>query len=249
MAGGQADPWVRHGCVTSRAAGAGARARWCPSPPKRIVRPPEPPGEWSTAWARTPLAVGVRAAIQAAGLKPLVWSEVRPQVRGSDNLVGLDGPVIFTANHSSHLDAPLILCSLPPAWRRAHAGHGRRGLFLRRLVARHRHGSRLRHRPAGPPRRPPRRRPRPRVSCSTPAGTCVIFPEGTRVGRRSARLVQERHRPPRHVRRRSRSCRSACAGRSPRCPAAGAGRWRAASRSASASAHRCACVRTRTPST
>ena len=82
-------------------------------------RPPlEPPGEFATAWARTPLAVGVRAGVQAGGLKPLVWSQVAPQVRGHDNLVGLQGPVIFTANHSSHLDAPLILCSLPPAWRR-----------------------------------------------------------------------------------------------------------------------------------
>jgi 1-acyl-sn-glycerol-3-phosphate acyltransferase len=80
--------------------------------------PPAPASEFSTAWARTPLAVGVRAAVQAAGLKPLVWSEVSPQVRGLDNLVGLEGPVIFTANHSSHLDAPLILCSLPPAVRR-----------------------------------------------------------------------------------------------------------------------------------
>src|SRR5580698_10111425 len=82
-------------------------------------RPPqEPPGEWATAWARTPLAVGVRAGVQAGGLKPLVWSQVSPQVRGLDNLVGVTGPVIFTANHSSHLDASLILCSLPPAWRR-----------------------------------------------------------------------------------------------------------------------------------
>jgi 1-acyl-sn-glycerol-3-phosphate acyltransferase len=77
-----------------------------------------PPQEWATAWARTPLAVGVRAGVQAGGLKPLVWSQVHPQVRGHDNLMGVEGPVIFTANHSSHLDAPLILCSLPPAWRR-----------------------------------------------------------------------------------------------------------------------------------
>jgi 1-acyl-sn-glycerol-3-phosphate acyltransferase len=82
-------------------------------------RPPaEPAGEWATAWARTPLAVSARAAIQAVGLKPLVWAEVSPQIRGHDNLVGLTGPVIFVANHSSHLDAPLILCSLPPDWRR-----------------------------------------------------------------------------------------------------------------------------------
>lgn len=82
-------------------------------------RPPaELTGEFATAWARTPLAVTVRAGVQAGGLKPLVWSLVRPQVRGLDNLVGLQRPAIFTANHSSHLDAPLILCSLPPAWRR-----------------------------------------------------------------------------------------------------------------------------------
>jgi 1-acyl-sn-glycerol-3-phosphate acyltransferase len=78
----------------------------------------EPAGEFATAWARTPLAVGVRAAVQAVALKPLVWSEVAPQVRGHDNLGGLEGPVIFVANHSSHLDAPLILCSLPSGWRR-----------------------------------------------------------------------------------------------------------------------------------
>jgi 1-acyl-sn-glycerol-3-phosphate acyltransferase len=58
-----------------------------------------------------------RAVAQAAGLKPLVWSEVSPQISGLDVLEGLRGPVIFVANHSSHLDAPLVLCSLPPAWR------------------------------------------------------------------------------------------------------------------------------------
>jgi 1-acyl-sn-glycerol-3-phosphate acyltransferase len=29
----------------------------------------------------------------------------------------LSPPVIFVSNHASHLDAPLLLCSLPPAWR------------------------------------------------------------------------------------------------------------------------------------
>jgi 1-acyl-sn-glycerol-3-phosphate acyltransferase len=78
---------------------------------------PAPPREFSTDWARTPAVRGFRAVAQAAGLKPLIWSEVSPVVSGLDNLVGLHGPVLFVANHSSHLDAPLVLCSLPPAWR------------------------------------------------------------------------------------------------------------------------------------
>src|SRR5436309_3332887 len=62
-------------------------------------------------------SAAARAAARAAGLKPLVWSEVTPTVSGLENLVGVRGPVLFVANHASHLDAPLVLCSLPPAWR------------------------------------------------------------------------------------------------------------------------------------
>jgi 1-acyl-sn-glycerol-3-phosphate acyltransferase len=78
---------------------------------------PAPPREFSTEWARTPAIRSFRALAQAAALKPLIWSEVNPNVSGLEHLTGLRGPVIFAANHSSHLDAPLVLCSLPPAWR------------------------------------------------------------------------------------------------------------------------------------
>ncbi|MFN2543342.1 MAG: lysophospholipid acyltransferase family protein [Actinomycetota bacterium] len=79
--------------------------------------PREEPGEFPTGWARTPVARVARDAIQRYALKPLVWNETRVKVRGLDNLEGLEPPVIFISNHTSHLDAPLLLCSLPPAWR------------------------------------------------------------------------------------------------------------------------------------
>lgn len=79
---------------------------------------PEPePREFPTAWARTTAGCVAREAVQRWGLKPLVWRETRPQVHGLDRLEGLHGPVLFVANHSSHLDAPLVLCSLPLRWR------------------------------------------------------------------------------------------------------------------------------------
>jgi 1-acyl-sn-glycerol-3-phosphate acyltransferase len=49
--------------------------------------------------------------------RPLVWTETQPVVEGLDHLDGLPPPVMFVANHASHIDTPLILCSLPKAWR------------------------------------------------------------------------------------------------------------------------------------
>jgi 1-acyl-sn-glycerol-3-phosphate acyltransferase len=40
-----------------------------------------------------------------------------PTRRGYDRLAGLEGPVIFAANHHSHVDAGLLLTSLPEPWR------------------------------------------------------------------------------------------------------------------------------------
>lgn len=72
------------------------------------------PNEFPTAWARTPLAVVVRAALLHGVLRPTVWSQTAPTVEGTEYLAELPGPCIFVANHSSHLDTPLILGSLPP---------------------------------------------------------------------------------------------------------------------------------------
>jgi long-chain acyl-CoA synthetase len=39
------------------------------------------------------------------------------RVEGREHLDGLDRPVIFAANHQSHMDGPMIMAALPPRWR------------------------------------------------------------------------------------------------------------------------------------
>jgi 1-acyl-sn-glycerol-3-phosphate acyltransferase len=82
-----------------------------------VVTKPKP--VFPTAWARTPAINIVREGVQRFGLGPLLRSEVQPIVHGLDLLQRM-GPraVVFVANHSSHMDTPLILCSLPDNWRR-----------------------------------------------------------------------------------------------------------------------------------
>jgi 1-acyl-sn-glycerol-3-phosphate acyltransferase len=81
---------------------------WAPVPAAR---------EFPTEWARTPAARTAREALQRYVLKPLVWNETAPRVEGLDRLDAVRAPVMFVSNHSSHLDAPLVLCSLPKEWR------------------------------------------------------------------------------------------------------------------------------------
>jgi 1-acyl-sn-glycerol-3-phosphate acyltransferase len=56
---------------------------------------------------------GLRFVAQRMLLKPVVWSITRVSVRGHDAVKGVQGAFIAVANHSSHLDAPLIMCALP----------------------------------------------------------------------------------------------------------------------------------------
>ncbi len=71
-----------------------------------------------TDWSRRRPARYAREAAQKGVLEPLMRSQVRRRVEGLDVLARIDGPVIFAANHASHLDTPLILLSLPDEWRR-----------------------------------------------------------------------------------------------------------------------------------
>lgn len=46
-------------------------------------------------------------------MKPYIWSAVTVHVHGQRNLDSLKAPFVVVANHSSHLDAPLIFGGLP----------------------------------------------------------------------------------------------------------------------------------------
>ncbi len=78
-----------------------------------------PPERWSfpTDWARTPAGRAARTAVLLGAMRPIVWNETTPEVFGLEHLDGVEGPVMFISNHSSHLDATLILTTLPQAWR------------------------------------------------------------------------------------------------------------------------------------
>lgn len=80
--------------------------------------PEHEPTVFGTDWARTVPARMLRQVVQTGGLAPLFRSQVRTEVSGLDVFTDLRGPVIFAANHASHLDTPLILLSLPDQWRR-----------------------------------------------------------------------------------------------------------------------------------
>lgn len=80
--------------------------------------PPTRSTVFPSDWSRRRPAVAAREVAQKAGLEPLFRSQVRTHVEGLDVLARIEGPVIFVANHASHLDTPLILLSLPAEWRR-----------------------------------------------------------------------------------------------------------------------------------
>jgi 1-acyl-sn-glycerol-3-phosphate acyltransferase len=69
-------------------------------------------------WPQQPAIRGIRAMLHVGVVRPLLVSQVYLEVGGIEELQGLPGPVLMVANHASHLDIPLVLESLPAAYRR-----------------------------------------------------------------------------------------------------------------------------------
>lgn len=93
-----------------------AAPRWPASIP---MPPPERATgmDFDTEWSRHYGIRVARAVLLDYVTRPLVRSLVPPVIEGVDRLDGVAGPVIFAANHSSHLDTPLILSVLPRRFR------------------------------------------------------------------------------------------------------------------------------------
>jgi 1-acyl-sn-glycerol-3-phosphate acyltransferase len=68
-------------------------------------------------WARCAPVRALREGLMNFILGPLIDVYTKPRVEGREQFESLRPPVIFVANHSSHLDTPTILRALPLKWR------------------------------------------------------------------------------------------------------------------------------------
>jgi 1-acyl-sn-glycerol-3-phosphate acyltransferase len=83
-------------------------------------------------WARCGVARMAREAILDLGLAPLMDVYTRARVYGRERFEQVRPPVVFVANHSSHLDTPTILRALPRKWRQRTAVAAAADYFYKR---------------------------------------------------------------------------------------------------------------------
>jgi long-chain acyl-CoA synthetase len=86
-----------------------AKAAESGAPPPESVEFPS----WNRSWP----ARAIRRASLPTWILPLARVFAWLHVEGRDRLAAIDSPVIFAANHQSHMDTPAILAALPPRLR------------------------------------------------------------------------------------------------------------------------------------
>jgi 1-acyl-sn-glycerol-3-phosphate acyltransferase len=99
------------------------RAPTTPRSVEPLAKKSKTGGEYDTEWARGPGSKVVRRLIVNGPMKAAIKLSADPEITGYDRLadltrLGKQAPaVIFVANHHSHLDAALMLTSIPLPWR------------------------------------------------------------------------------------------------------------------------------------
>jgi 1-acyl-sn-glycerol-3-phosphate acyltransferase len=97
--------------------------------------------DYETEWARSFGARITRLALLESVISPAMKLLASPDIRGLDNLHDLKDadppqPVIFAANHHSHVDTPLLLSAIPEPWRhRVFVGAAADYFFKTRLTS------------------------------------------------------------------------------------------------------------------
>ena len=84
------------------------RPRSWPEPARVIPDAPE-----NLEWARREPVRTLRYLIQRGVMMPVNELMTHPRIDGGEWLSNLDRPVIFTPNHTSHADTPLLLHAMP----------------------------------------------------------------------------------------------------------------------------------------
>lgn len=91
-----------------------------PTWPAAIERPAPNRGtglDYDHEWSRRYPVRLLRAMVLDNVTRPVARLLAPTTVRGAEHLRHLTGPVIFAANHASHLDTPLLLTTLPARFR------------------------------------------------------------------------------------------------------------------------------------
>lgn len=92
-----------------------------PDPQPQGVTPRRPRSrtgaDYDTQWARSWPARATRAMLVEGLVRPVMGALASPTISGLDRLSSVQGPVVFAANHHSHLDTALLVSAIPEPWR------------------------------------------------------------------------------------------------------------------------------------
>jgi 1-acyl-sn-glycerol-3-phosphate acyltransferase len=114
--------FAQGGKALERLAGANSRSRAAVPKRWRTITVGADPWRDRTgedeAWLREPAPSKLREAAQQALLFPATRFVAKPKIIGAEDLIHAPQPAILAPNHESDIDTPLVLLSLPYAWRK-----------------------------------------------------------------------------------------------------------------------------------